>query len=238
MSRFVLVHGAWHGAWCWERLAPLLESRGHEVVAFDLPGHGDDPTDVHDVSLQAYTDRVARELDRSEGEVVLVGHSMGGLPITQAAAERPGKVAKLVYLTAFLLRDGETLLDVAGADEGGIVIPNLEFTEDQSATTVREAAIREAFYGDLSDEDYLWAKERLVPQAAAPFATPIRVPEGFAEVPKAYVECAEDRAISLAAQRSMHSAAGVREVVTLNTSHSPFLSAPEELARTLDGLSG
>ncbi|AHY45724.1 Alpha/beta hydrolase family [Rubrobacter radiotolerans] len=236
MSRFVLVHGAWHGAWCWSRLAPLLEGMGHEVVAFDLPGHGDDATDVHDVSLQAYTDRIVRELDRSEEPAVLVAHSMGGVPATQAAGARPEAVAKLVYLTAFLLREGQTLLDVAGADEEALVIPNLEFTEDQSAATVKEEVIREAFYADLSEEDFRWATERLVPQAAAPFATPVRIPEGFARVPKAYVECARDRAISLPVHLALHSSAGVGEVVTLETDHSPFLSAPEALARELDRL--
>lgn len=235
MSKFVLVHGAWHGAWAWEKVVPLLKDAGHEVVTFDLPGHGEDATETRDVSLQAYTDRVVEELDASDEEVILVGHSMGGLPITQAAGQRPGKVAKLVYLTAFLLEEGQTLLDVSGPDNG-LVIPNLEFSEDQSSAVVKDEIVREAFYGDCTDEDVAWAKERLVWQAAAPFATPISLPEDFASIPKVFIECTKDRAITIGAQRMMHSTTEGVECITMHTSHSPFLSAPEELARNLDAI--
>ncbi|MGI8649583.1 MAG: alpha/beta fold hydrolase [Rubrobacter sp.] len=235
MSRIILVHGAWHGAWCWDKIVPLLEEAGHDVVTFDLPGHGDDATDTNEVSLQAYTDRLVEALDASEESSILVGHSMGGLPITEAAEVRPQRISKLVYLTAFLLQDGQTLLDVAGPDKG-LVIPNLEFTGDQSAAKVKDSMLKEAFYADCSEKDIAHARENLVWQAAAPFATPVRVTETSQGVPKAYIECTNDRAITIETQRMMQSAAGKVEVLTMETSHSPFLSAPEELAKNLDNL--
>ncbi|WP_162924686.1 alpha/beta fold hydrolase [Rubrobacter indicoceani] len=233
MSRFVLVHGAWHGAWCWAKVVPLLEKAGHEVVVFDLPGHGDDETETGEVSLQAYTDRVVEALDASEQGSVLVGHSMGGLPISEAAEARPQKVEKLVFLTAFMLRDGQTLLEVAGPDRG-LVIPNLEFTDDRAAFRVTDDKLVDAFYADCSESDVANARRKLVWQAAAPFATPVKVTEVSAGIPRAYIECTDDRAITIETQRNMQSAYGAAEVVTMQTSHSPFLSQPEELAKNLD----
>ena len=75
MSTFVLVHGAWHGAWCWEKVVPLLEGAGHEVVTLDLPGHGEDGTPALEVTMESYTDRVVGALDARSEPVVLVGHS-------------------------------------------------------------------------------------------------------------------------------------------------------------------
>jgi pimeloyl-ACP methyl ester carboxylesterase len=237
MTTFVLIHGAWHGAWCWEKVVPLLEKAGHKVEAPDLPGHGKDRTPISEVSLQTYADSVCGILDAQSEPVVLVGHSMGGVVITQAAEYRAARVRTLVYLTAFLLRNGETLIQVAQGDAEALVLPNLIMAEDQSHATVRDEAIREAFYGDCSDADVARAKSLLVPQAAAPFATPVNTTEeNFGRIPRVYIECLHDRAISPSAQRRMYTALPCQKVISMNTSHSPFLSAPEELAAHLTSL--
>jgi pimeloyl-ACP methyl ester carboxylesterase len=237
MSTYVLVHGAWHGAWCWEKVVPLLEKAGHRVEALDLPGHGEDRTPVGEVSLQSYVDRVCETLDAQSEPVVLVGHSMGGIVITQAAEYRPAGIKTLVYLTGFLLRNGETLLDVAQGDAEALVLPNLVMAEDQSHATVRDEAIREVFYGDCSDEDVSRAKSLLVPQAAAPFATPVNTTEeNFGRVPRVYIECLRDRAISPSVQRKMYTATPCQKVISMDTSHSPFFSAPEDLVAHLTSL--
>ena len=153
MSTYVLIHGAWHGGWCWDKVVPLLEKDGHKVEAPDLPGHGNDKTPIPEISLQAYADRVCEILDAQSEPVILVGHSMGGVVITQAAEYRPDKIKKLVYLTAFLLQNGEFLLQYGEPDKDALVLPNLIMAEDQSYATVKEDALNEAFYGDCSDED-------------------------------------------------------------------------------------
>jgi pimeloyl-ACP methyl ester carboxylesterase len=237
MSSIVLVHGAWHGGWCWEKLVPLLEERGHKVVALDLPGHGGDRTPASDVTLAAYADRVARALDGEAGPVVLVGHSMGGIVISEAAERRPEKIRLLVYLTAFLLPNGETLLATAQTDEEAIISPYLDVDEERGIITVREDKARDIFYGDCPEEDAERARERLIPQPLAPFVTPVGVSEqNFGRVRRAYVECLRDRAIGPATQKRMYEALPCEEVVSLETDHSPFLSAPEELAGILDRL--
>lgn len=237
MSTYVLIHGAWHGGWCWDKVVPLLETAGHVVEAPDLPGHGRDRTPIQEVSLQAYADRVCSVLDAQADEVILVGHSMGGIAITQAAEYRPGKIQTLVYLTAFLLRNGESLLQAAEGDTEALVLPNLIFAEDESYTTVKDEVIKEAFYGDCSDEDVARAKSLLVPQAVAPFATPpSTTEESFGRIPRVYVECLRDRALSPSTQKRMYTALACRKVISMDTSHSPFLSAPEELVAHLTAL--
>ncbi|MDI7262049.1 MAG: alpha/beta fold hydrolase, partial [Thermodesulfobacteriota bacterium] len=210
------------------------KGKGHKVEAPDLPGHGKDPTPIQNVSLQAYVERVCKVLDAQSEPVVLVGHSMGGIVISQAAEYRPERIKTLIYLTAFLLQNGEFLLQIAQGDTEGLVLPNLVMAEDQSHATVKEEALKEAFYGDCSDEDVVRAKSLLVPQAAAPFATPISITEkNFGRIPRIYIECLRDRAISPSIQKRMYTALPCRRVIPMDTSHSPFFSASETLATHL-----
>jgi len=230
MSTYVLIHGAWHGGWCWEEVRARLEQDGHTVAAPDLPGHGDDRTPTAEVTLDAYARRVCDVLDAQTEPVVLVGHSMGGVVITAAAERRPHRIAALVYLCAFLPGDGDTLMKLAGGDQTSLVLPNLEVSEEQGFATVRDQGIVPAFYARCSASDAASAKARLVPQPLEPFNAPVTVTQERAgRVPRYYVECLEDRAIPLALQRSMLAAHPCRRVFTLDTDHSPFFSAVEEL---------
>ncbi|MGD8715726.1 MAG: alpha/beta fold hydrolase [Desulfobacterales bacterium] len=234
MSNYVLIHGAWHGGWCWKNIIPLIEKEGHSVVAPDLPGHGKDKKPITEITLQAYTDRVCQILDEQSEPVILVGHSMGGVVITQTAEYRPEKIKTLVYLTGFLLQNGEFLLQLAEPDTKALVLPNLVMAEDQSYATIKEEALKEVFYADCSDEDVEFAKSQLVPQAAAPFATPVSTTEeNFGRVPRVYISCSRDKAISPSVQEKMYKALPCEKIVSLETSHSPFFSAPEELANHL-----
>ncbi len=234
MSGYVLIHGAWHGSWCWDKVIPLLKKPGHTVVAPDLPGHGSDRTPIPEITLQAYANRVCEVLDAQSEPVILVGHSMGGVVITQAAEYRPEKIKKLVYVTAFLLQNGEFLLQYAEPDKDSLVLPNLIMAKDQSYATMKEDALIEAFYGDCSEEDVKRAKSLLVPQAAAPFATPVTTtPNNFGRIPRTYISCTRDRAISPPMQEKMYNNLPCERLIKMDTSHSPFLSAPEELASYL-----
>ncbi len=234
MSTFVLIHGAWHGAWCWNKVVPRLAERGHSVRTVDLPGHGDDETTVSEVTLSAYADRVCDAVAEQEEPVVLVGHSMGGIAITQAAEQIPEKLHGLVYVTAFLLPAGSNLFETAQHDADAIVLPNLVVNEEQGTATLPTDRVGEIFYADCTEEDARFAAERLVPQPLAPFMTPLdHTEQNLGRVPRTYIECSRDRAISLAAQRRMHAALPCRRVVTMESAHSPFFSRPDELAAHL-----
>lgn len=232
MSTFVLIHGSWHGGWCWDKVKPLLEKEGHQVITPDLPGHGQDKTPISEIILQCFVDRVCQVLDAQSEPVILVGHSMGGIVVTQTAEYRPDKIKALVYLSAFLPRNGESLLQLAQQDKETLILPNLIIAEEQGYHAVKEEAIRDVFYQDCSDEDVARAKSLLAPkEALAPVATPVQTgDENYGRIPRVYIKCLRDQTIGPSLQKQMYTATPCQKILSLDTSHSPFLSAPEALA--------
>ena len=232
MSTYVLVHGAYHGAWCYAKVAPLLEAAGHTVIAVDLPGHGDNPVPREQINLAAYVDHVCRIVDAQAAPVILVGHSLGGITISQVAEERPDKIKTLVFLTAIMPKNGESRADVAArVAENSTVAQARVPTDDGLASTVRDDLIKPLFYADCSDEDIATAKANLVPQASELITAKVRLSEArYGSVPRVFIECLRDGAIPIEMQRQMVAALPCVKVMTLDTSHSPFFSAPQELA--------
>src|SRR4051794_24906969 len=239
MARFVLVHGAFHGAWCWEPLVGALSAAGHTVTTLDLPGHGDDPTPVADVTLDAYARKICATLAEQPEPVLLVGHSMGGVAITQAAARCPERIARLVYVAAFLPSDGQSLVDLAQLPEGAgdMVQANMVVEGEPPVATMPAEAAREAFYGLCAPEQVAWATEQIRPQPVLPFITPVSLDGSEAtRPPRAYVISAQDRAMPTALQRRLVADNPDLDVVELDADHSPFLSRTSELAAALDRL--
>jgi|AntRauTorcE11898_2_1112593.scaffolds.fasta_scaffold05105_2 pimeloyl-ACP methyl ester carboxylesterase len=237
MSTFVLVHGSWHGAWCWEKLLPRLRAAGHEAFAVELPAHGSDPADASDASFSGYVDRVGAAIDDADAEVILVGHSMGGHVVTQTAEYHPDAVAAVVYLTAFLPADGQALADLDARAFDSSLPEHIDVDEDRGVVTIDEAGAAELLYHDCTGEDAAWATSRLRPEPAAPRHTPVDLSErNYGAAPRIYIECTEDRALPVAFQRSMHEAVDCDAVHRLETGHAPFLAAPGELAGTLLGI--
>lgn len=233
MTTFVLVHGSFHGAWCWSRVAELLVAAGHTVTAIDLPGHGADRSPLAAQTLDTYVACVSGAIDAHAEPVVLVGHSMGGVVVTQTAERRPEKVRALAYVCAFLPRDGQSLLDLARTDDESLLVKNLVIDEAAGLHWVLEDAQRDVFYHDCPDEDAARAKRLVVREPLAPVSTPVRISEAaFGRIPRTYVECLDDRAMGPALQRRMVGATPCR-VVSMRSGHSPFFSAPSALAAHL-----
>ncbi len=241
MANYVLVHGSAHGSWCWERVTPLLEQHGHRVIAVDLPGNGHDGTPLADVTLETYAEHVCGVLDSLEGPVVLVGHSLGGISISRAAELRPDKVAVLVYLTAVLLPDGATFMGTV-SEESDLQRaleerPSWDLAADGTHVLYKMEQTQHRFYNDCSSEDVAWAQSMVVPQPVGPLVSPMRITDAnFGRVPRIFVECLQDNAVSPEFARDMYTAMPCAEVITMPTGHSPFLSAPEELAGHLHAL--
>jgi pimeloyl-ACP methyl ester carboxylesterase len=234
MAAFLLIHGAWHGAWCWDKTAAALRAAGHDVTAIDLPSHGDDPTPAAEVTLDSYVQRIGESLASIDGKAIVVGHSMGGIAITAAAEAFPEHIAKLVYLTAFLPRNGESLLALEGRNPKPAVPPALVISETEPTAVLRDDLIVPLFFHDCTPDDQRMATSKLTPQALAPMSTEVVLtPERFGSIQRTYIECTDDRAISIELQRDMHATSGVHEVRSLDASHSPFLSMPDALAAEL-----
>jgi pimeloyl-ACP methyl ester carboxylesterase len=217
----VLVHGAWHGPWCWEEITQILDDRRVSHVEVDLPLTGHE----HDVSAT----RAA--LDDIAGRKVLVGHSYGGLVISGAGATR-SDLAHLVYVAAFMPAEGETVFDslIRVTDLPHPVLLDAIRTHDDGTSSIDPDRAVEAFYDRCPPELAARAVERLRPMEAASTGAPC-LATPWTDVPSTYVLCERDRAIPIEGQRSM--AAHAANTVTLDTDHSPFLSMPAETAQLL-----
>jgi pimeloyl-ACP methyl ester carboxylesterase len=241
MARLVMVHGAFGGAHVWERVAPGLRARGHAVEAFDLPGQGADPTPAAEVSLQRYADRVIEVLG-SGPPAVLVGHSMGGMSITQAAARAPELVQALVYVSAFLPQEGESLISLTTFPEaaGDMIQANIQVDGDPPVARLSDEAAAAAIYNCCTEEQTAWGLARRGGQPVAPMGQPLELDasraQAFAALPRRYVTCLRDNCIKPAMQRLMYERAGCAPVVELDTDHAPYLSRTDELVAAIDAL--
>jgi pimeloyl-ACP methyl ester carboxylesterase len=229
----VLVHGAWHGAWCWDRVVDGLAALGIDVVAIDLPGHGASTEPLGDLHGDAAA--VRRVLDALDGPVVLCGHSYGGAVIGEAAAGHPN-VRHLVFLAALVLDVGESASQSVPVPAGGAPGPESElssamrFSDDGATVTIEPVAGRRIFFHDCTDVDIDWAIARLGPQPAITLQQPATA-AAWRDLPSTYVVCADDQSIPLWMQHAF--AARATSSVAWPTSHSPFLSQPDLVVELL-----
>lgn len=228
MARFLLVHGSWHGAWCWRDVLPLLRNAGHEAEAMDLPGHGEDRTPPGEVTLDSYADAVVAAL---RPQTVLVGHSMGGYAITAAAERAAKRISHLVYLAAYVPLSGLSLVEMRKRGPRQPLLDAMVKSEDGVTVSLVPEQIEAKFYHDCPAGTLNYARERLVPQPIAPTDTPLDVTERSAAIPASYIVCEDDRAVPAEYQAEMGSRLDARHA--LPSGHSPFFAAPARLAELL-----
>ena len=234
MSTYVLVHGAWHAAWCWKHVALILRSAGHQVYTPDLPGHGAERSAVRPVKADEYEDAVCHLLSGIDGPVILVGHSMGGIVISRVAERMPQRISQLVYISGFLLANGLCINDLEDRMEESIAASNMVLSRDRAFLTIPVDILRSAFYHDCSEADYEDALTRIQPEPLLAFITPLRLTkENFGSVPRFYIECLQDRAVPPACQRWMYESTKCVQIFQLDCGHSPFFSRHNELSAIL-----
>jgi pimeloyl-ACP methyl ester carboxylesterase len=240
--RFILVHGGFHGGWCWDRVVPELEKLGHEGVAPDLPGHGERraerPANFHG--------RIQPILDILQPGDVLVGHSGGGYDIAVAANHASEKVGHLIFLAAGLPIEGKSVVEATGGateeDESGHaravqlmdddtgMLRFISMLPDGTMDWTSRDGARDFFYHDCDDATVDWAFSKLSP-GISPFPEEKLQLGAFweAQLPRSYIHCQQDRAKPKAMTKEVLRRLGV-EPLTIDASHSPFLSRPAELA--------
>lgn len=231
----VLVHGAWHGAWCWSALQAELDRRGVPSIAIDLPGHGASTSplsDMHgDARCVADTLRVLRE--RGVTAPVLVGHSYGGAVISQAASLHPD-VAHLVYIAAFALNDGESVMSaLVSFPPASVGLQAAMVGRDDGTSVLDPDLAKPALYGNCDPVAATAALARLSPQPTATVTQPTHgAPRNI--IPSTYVVCDRDDAVHPIHQKLM--AERCTTTIVLDTDHSPFLSMVAETADILEAI--
>jgi pimeloyl-ACP methyl ester carboxylesterase len=276
---FVLIHGAWHNHSAWERVAPILKANGFGVLTLDLPGAGVNtiaPTALglrpfdpaafaaerspiagvtQEQRTQAVVALVREAASLSNGQVILVGHSAGGMTISAVAEQGPNLLLAVVYLAGFMVPNGMSLLAMLQHDALSAALAPGLFVGDPAAIGATRinvgstdpayrSLLKAAFYGDVSETEFDRAVSQLhCDESNAGAVAPSQITPGrFGTVPRHYIRCTQDRAIPLTGQDHMIAAVdgalgGKTTTHTLESSHSPFLSQPASLAKILIDIS-
>lgn len=229
----LLVHGAWHGAWCWAPVLDEFRSGGVEALAVDLPGHGSRRSFGSALRLDDYVSAVVQAAAKMSKPPLLVGHSMGGMVISAAAERDPSAFRSLTYLAAFLPGSGQALADLTaelGSGQGRV--------EGENVVLERDEAHR-LFYQDCDASLAAWALDQLHPEPLAPaFDQVALTEERFGRLARDYVVCARDQAIDPGFQRRMAARGLCQTVVEFDCGHSPFLACASKLTDHLIALGG
>ena len=232
----VLIHGAWHSSKCWHKLIPLLEAQGHKVLAPDLPGHGLNDTPSNKISLKSYSRFVSQLINSEEENVILVGHSMAGMVISQVAEMIPEKIDQLIYICAFLPQNRQSVFDLMALEDSSEIQQALVMSSDKRSCTIKEDSIAALFYGQCSNTDLSFVMESFAPQASLPLANKVKLGQAYNSVKRNYICCRDDRVIPLSQQQAMLAKQACTRVLTLDSDHSPFLSNSVVLNSTLNKL--
>ena len=234
---YVLVHGAWMGAWCWDDVAAGLRANGDTVATVELPAHGSDQTPVSGATLEAYVAKVTTAIDAAPQPVILVGHSMGGVVVTQVAETAGAKIGRLVYIGAYMPEDGQTLNDLASTDTASHLGPVLQIDQVDGVAHIPSEDLEDIFIADGTASEIASVMSNYRDEPLAPFLTPVHTTaSGWGAVSKAYVYTEEDHAVSPALQQTMTAGVTLATTATLDTSHAPFLSRPDLVISTLQAM--
>jgi pimeloyl-ACP methyl ester carboxylesterase len=234
---YVLVHGAWMGAWCWSDVAAGLRADGATVATVELPAHGSDQTPLPEATLDAYVATVRAAVDTAPKPVVLVGHSMGGMVVTGVAELDGAMLAKVIYLGAYLPKDGQSLFDLASTDADSHLGPALEVDQEDGLAKLPADKLEDIFIGDGTEAEIASVVSHYRDEPLAPFVTPIHTTAaGWGAVPKGYIFTKDDHAISFGLQQTMTAGVTISATATIETSHAPFLSKPDAVISALESM--
>ena len=231
-ASYVLVHGAWHGGWCWARVAARLRAAGHRVFTPTCTGLGERAHLMsRDITLDTFTNDVANVVEAEElKDVILVGHSFGGLPVSGVAERMPSRLRHLVYLDALLVEPGRRPFDILAPE---VVARRLKAAEESSGGVSLPPQPPESF-GVTDPADIAWLARRLTPHPLGTYTSPlnIRNPVGNG-LPRTYVACTNPGYGFLDPVKTWLRGQEGWRVLAIASGHDAMITAPDELARIL-----
>ncbi|SKC95326.1 Pimeloyl-ACP methyl ester carboxylesterase [Chitinophaga ginsengisegetis] len=229
---FILVHGGFHGAWCWDKLRPFMEEKGFVVITPDYTGNGKE--------FHSYTTRIGALLEKQQQPVIILGHSSGGMVITELAKKYPDKIKGLIYLSAFLLPEGMSPPEIMQDDTISLMQSSLIIDKSNGTVRVNKKKAKQLFYADCEDPVAQWAISKLTPEPVKPAGNKENSRTDIAPeqpIRRFYIETLQDKALGITSQRRMQYLLPCEKVYTLTSGHSPFLSQPGKLAAVLADIS-
>jgi len=233
-STFVFVHGAFGDAHAWDSVKPVLEAAGHHVIAVNLPAHGGDSTPVSDISLQSYVRTTEQALSSVSGKVVLVGHSLSGMVISQVAEDMPQKIERLVYVSAFVPKNGDSAIALLQKDKQSILGSFLDFSADKSTATIRPDGRVAAVCADCPEPVKQFLSQNNAVEPMQPFSDKVHLTKAhFGKVQKAYIFTSQDKALGYNIQKWMVKRTGIKRTATFDTSHLSFIVDPNGFSNQL-----
>lgn len=235
-KNYILLHGAWHGSWCYNKILPKLESSNISATTIDLPGHMNNAIEFNKVTLDQYVECVTNIILNHNQPITLMGHSMSGIVISQVAENIPDKIEQLIYLAAFVPDYKGSLLDEQNAALHPSVGHEIHVNEKECCIWFKDKEkVRDLFYNECTKNDQDFALKYLQKQPLIPFASKVSLTDAnFGTVKKSYIRCIRDKAIHIDDQdRMIQKIPNWHEINSIDTDHSPFFSAPDELAEIL-----
>lgn len=234
--RYMLVHGSWHGMWCWEKLIPYLEQQGHVVSCFDLPGSGNRFAEIDEVNLELLENCVEDEIKKIQAPFCIVAHSFAGLLLAGLSEKYSHQIEHTFYLAAWLPREGKSLVDMAIAYNNSELPSILQTTENPAWVALEPEGAKELFFHDCSEDDKQFAIARIKPKNKLPDNTPqLGVNPKNSLAKSTYVLCEKDRVVNPKSQLDMARSFGFQEsqIKRIQTGHAPFLAKPKEMTEIL-----
>jgi pimeloyl-ACP methyl ester carboxylesterase len=229
----LLVHGAWHGAWCWEKIASTLAQRGKRVLTPDLPGHGKHLQPPQDVTLARYVEAIVTVVKMQPHPVTLVGHSMGGIIISQVAEHIPDRIKALIFVAAYIPKHNESLLTMASQSRSHHIVPHLVMdTTMQTVTLKKSSELIPIFFNCCTPHDAERAMEGLQPQPMRPWQETVHLGQAFDRVPKLAIISQQDRAIPTPYQLKMAQAV-TQHIHQIEADHAIYYSGADKLIELL-----
>ncbi len=232
---FMLIHGSWHGAWCWFKISARLAEAGHTVNAIDLPGHGRNPAFPALVGLSTMVRYGLGQLP-ADRKTTLVVHSRNGIVASAMAEMAPERLAGIIYVAAYMLPSGRRVADYL-PDRASLMPGNITVNRRGLWDSLNLATCRETLYADCAQQDIALARSLLVREPIRPALTRLKLTEQrYGSVPRSYIRLTEDRAVSPALQDRLIRESPPQQVVSLDSSHSAYFSRPDELTEAIMAL--